>query len=496
MRNHYLKVLSLFFFLFVFSIEATIKIESDYFEVDIAENQLVASKNVELDFFENNRLFKIYSNKILYSYTEQYLAFLDGFYLSTQNVSIDIKKMSYDVLNSSVKGEGLLFFSQSFTFKSKNFDSQNTVTHFRNCEYSTCTSLDHFKLSSKHCYLYSNLNVMVALGNKVQLKGLPFDIPVPIAVVGLRDNKNHSVLPEIGKSVSEGRYIKQSVPYFLSKRSAGDVTLGFAEKFGAIVGVENIFRFSVQQQIESGYSYIEDQNNAWFLEYSYFSKKFKNRSFISLLPLYDATHQWGQSVKVSYYERQLIQDVFVNFRPKISLKNIYDNHDKKGFSLSQEMVYAKQEEFFGFNNGEIDVYQIHHKINYKFFQPYLKFQSFLAHKYYRYHQVADWERLFFGAGFLFERIFLNPEFRFVYMLHTKGESLFSFEDQLAVKENEVGLTLSYLLGDFLLVVDMDYQIESDNFRVFEYKMIRYFHCWNLSIVWDQTDDSIRFKVSL
>eukprot|EP01048_Picozoa_sp_COSAG05_P004403 COSAG05_NODE_236_length_13185_cov_2.137781_2_plen_502_part_00 len=470
-----------------------VSVSSNYLLYDQLQSHFVVSENVSFLFQYREQFFNVRSQAARYTFATKQLQFLDGFSLKYPGLALNFSSFDYDGQTFRGRGKDLTFRLKRLQFFGDELDLSPAKVHVHHGRFSTCSGFHHYQVKTRHLYVYPKLNVVVALRNRLAIKYLPVDLPFPVLVMGLQEGGVLAMAPMAGRSVLEGNYIKQNIPYFIDYRLSGALQLGYAQHLGWMGHLSNDIRFSSRQSLNLQYLRYQKRRFAWGATHLFYFQGFRVLNPLDMLMLLSSEQKdFQQKLQTQYQERMIVNDAWVSYRPFVNLNTRFDSLYKFNLTFDGNIGYGSVSE----ENGpqDLETLKLDHRVGYVFDGPYVsKVTPFLNHSFFGYKGYASWGRLWGGLSIDFPTVLFKPSLQYSHMLNHHGVSMFAFENVYAVNEHELGLDLSHQFKHYELQLLSDYRLKSKNFRRLTISLERMFHCWKLGFVWDEVRDTIMLR---
>ncbi|MEK9657477.1 MAG: hypothetical protein VW378_03785 [bacterium] len=471
-------------------------VSSNYISIDSQMGVVHIRDKALLSFESNGVPFDVSSEAISCDLKARQVDFLEYLSYTTKNVSLYFKRFSYNAFRNEARGDALVVRSDRLHLLGKKvFVDSKSLTMFDG-RFSSCSRYEHYWVSSKRIYIYPRFNIGVALGNSVHFSFLPFPLPFPVFFSALTQSLGHrSLFPVVGRSVQEGGYVRQEVPYFLNKQNSGFMSLGYTNRLGFLFGFDHRVVLSQRQSFNLVSQFYHKHRSGYGIEHVYNLKPLRVLNPLHVLSLtLQGVAVSTQTLSSMYKERILLHDSWVSYQPFFKVKNQFKHFLYSQISLESIVSYGSILESREEGDLSLDTFRLRHYVSRKFQRGGVFYTPFLKHDYYHYSDKAPWERVRGGVSIKLDSFVMSPVFRFSYMLLNRGQSAFQFEDVYAVTEHEAGMSLETVLKRYIVSFDVDYQLESETLRRLEIAVLRVFHCVKLGIIWDDIRRNISFTV--
>jgi lipopolysaccharide export system protein LptA len=438
-----------------------IHITADIIEYNQVTKEVMASNDVTITY----KGVKMSGNRVTASVSQKNITFPTTVTFNHQSITVSSKRFQYNF--NSLNGESATINARLNNAQiqgRKAVFSKNSVNIY-DAVFTTCLEEDfHYHLKSERIIIYPRIGLLIAYNNWFTLGGVPV-LWLPTYVYGTNITqflKNNTPLPEFGKNNREGNYIKERLSYLLNTNHSGTVLIGHAEKLGWLAGIDHNIRLAPNQHLRASAHYLGHDGLGGGATYIHEVQHEAPSTQNSVLKWLSGIGVAPKSHKTTYRVRsrfnELINDSRVDYLPELVVNT--ENSPFLGTDIKLDTAFSYgylRENNLDDENIESSRYLAHATLHRDFNirdDINLDLRTFYLGQWYNHGQ--SWNRVFAKADIRAMWPILNPRISYTKAIINNGESPFTYEQQYALVEDELGVRLTQELFGLTLGVNADY----------------------------------------
>ncbi len=473
--------------------------DHDYKNIEATGNVVMTYQGVTLN-----------AQVLKYSVNRKQISIPSAFLMSRKTQTLAAQNFNYDMGRQNGQAYSIRGFLHPWYITGERVHVGPNKIVIHHAGLTTCDSpTPHYQIQSLRIEIYPREGVFAAFDNQLSFSPLP---PVWIPTYIHRSGKNNggasAPVPKLGATAREGWFIKQSLPYFFSPTTNGEIEVGELTRLGMMIGITHHYSPTIAHHLTgSAYWYGRDGLGGGLrLDWAPFLAEESSApspsptfgwmtSFIENNTTVAATSPLDLSFFWLYNE--LIEDSRVDRRPgmELTLQPLYLGDTGITLSETAETGLLQERDIdYQLTEAYRTVLRTELSRKVSIFSR-MDLDISLIHDGRWYDRAPSWQRMHAQFSTAFDT-FLHPKLGLAKRLGGSGISPFKFEQRYALEDDEVSLELSDRWGDFSGAIKGRYALNVQRVVSAETTLGYLFHCWRALVTWQPVNGQLSFGMEL
>lgn len=468
-------------------------LNADTVSYDKNRSHLSATGNVVMRY----DAYTVFSDRFEYINDKNIIEFNDNVKITKDQQSIYADTFHYDITSKKGSATQISTRVNGANLTGERIDTELGKSTIYNSEFSTCN--DHrsdYTIKSKKLTIYPDSANLIAEQNTLYLLDVPLlhFSKIIHRLNNQRQNATLSPIPDVGYNQIDNTFIHFNFPYVYSPKSVGALVLGSSVERGLLYGIRNQYALSPDKWIDSSVYSIHKtgfSGGASFY-WDFLANTQEDSIFSNLFKLESDRSEIESMFESHYLEDVIINNQLVSIKPELAIQ-------VDQIRLPYELTLNSRVSGGYYSDSQASNTRYGLDLSLTRSQPINSFSTFdmsLTDQVFWYLNHENWNRLYMTVGPQFKWKQLDLSIFYTKFITKNGGSPFLFDSNYILNNDEIGLKVSTVIGQYLLSHETNYNLISHHYRVSKTGIGLNQSCWNCQLNYDSVRQNIYLSISL